>query len=182
MRSKASDRGSDLHPHPDKASNAVLEARKSSSCRLFGACPTASSDRLHLHCTSLSHAKLVAPDKVAANVTAWLEPLGLVGLIHLRLAEIPRTERRTYFHKLCHALVLLRKAKSAKHVRQQSNAEPWTRKSQAHVTDVCGDADLIAAFEMRCGSACPPELLPYDRIAQLVIHEYCSARRSAIHG
>jgi hypothetical protein len=32
---------------------------------------------------------------------------------------------------------------------------------RAHVTDVCGDGDLIAVFEMCCGSACPPKLLPY---------------------
>jgi hypothetical protein len=82
---------------------------------------------MHLHCTSLSHAKLVAPDKVAANVTAWLEHLGLVGLVHLRLAGIPRTGRRTYFHELCHALVLLRKAKSAENVRHHSSAETGSR-------------------------------------------------------
>jgi hypothetical protein len=133
VRSKASDRGSDLHPHPDKVSAAVLEARKTSSCGQalhfssnagsFGACSIASSDRLHLHCTSLSRAKFVAPDKVAANVTAWLEPLGLVGLVHLRLAGIPRIERRTYFHQLCHALVLLRKARSVEYVRHHLKAE-----------------------------------------------------------
>jgi hypothetical protein len=34
---------------------------------------------------------------------------------------------------------------------------------RAHVTDVCGDDDLIAVFEMYCGSTFPPKLLPYDR-------------------
>lgn len=58
------------HRHVAKA------AHFSSNAGSFGACSAASADRLHIHCTSLLHAKLIAPDKVTAIVTAWLELWG----------------------------------------------------------------------------------------------------------
>jgi hypothetical protein len=142
MRRPAPYRDPQTHRHGAKA------AHFSPNAGSFGAYSTASADRLHIHihCTSLLHAKLVAPDKVTAIVTAWLElwgwwVLSSYGWLACRaLLLVARTN-----DELCHALVPLRRAKSAELVPQQTSRralgmedieEVWTHKLS------CGSCDL----------------------------------------
>jgi hypothetical protein len=169
VRSKATHRGSDQRGRSVKASPSHSKPRKdgvmwpSLRCKLLRTMLCARPDRLHLHCTSLLPAKLVAPDKVAANVTAWLD-LGAGGSCPLQVGY--PAEHQTSHALFRRALPCLGTASTRNRCGQRAMAVETPRPDKNHDLTPCdslprsGDDDLTVICAGCSGPACPLKLPP----------------------